>query len=588
MTIAAPTALAAPFVRTVLGDIISADLGVTYAHEHLVIDGGRMVELSPDFLLDDVDKVVEEVGSAVRLGLRSVIDAMPCDMGRNVVKLADVSRRGRLHVVASTGLHLETLYAEDHWSQRLPVDKLAERFIADVVDGIDENDDHSVTVIRAPHRAGVIKVAGGGSLSARDVRVFQAAAAAHCATGVPILTHCTDGMAALEQVRLLTGAGVPPGAITLSHTDKVVDRAYHREIVASGAFVEYDQAFRWPSGAENGTLSLLGWMLEDGFGDRLMLGLDAARQGYWSAYGGRPGMAFLLDDFSAMMDTAGITVEARHRIFVENPARAFAFTSATLPPRPPRRHDVDRPPGGLLTSTAGSYARPSWLFAGLTAAERGEIGEADVAELLDDAVDLAIREQEAAGIDILTDGEMRRAGFFTAAFYGHLTGLRPLPPGRLVGPAGHDQQHRFEVLEPITAPTGLGVVAEFAYARAHTAKPLKMTIPGPFTLSGRLTFGPGQVYPDRLAAAWAFVPILNAELHALAAAGVDFVQVDEPSPAIHPEAQADFADLLNTALEGIGGLRVAVHLLLRQLHGPAAGQANLSPGARVDARLSCR
>src|SRR5512134_3126947 len=108
---------------------------------------------------------------------------------------------------------------------------------------------------------------------------------------------------------------------------------------------------------------------------------------------------------------------------------------------------MDRPPGGLLTSTTGSYARPSWLFAGLTAAERGELGTADVAELLNDAVDLAIREQEAAGIDILTDGEMRRAGFFTAAFYGHLTGLRPLPPGRLVGPAGHDQQHRFEVLE---------------------------------------------------------------------------------------------------------------------------------------------
>jgi 5-methyltetrahydropteroyltriglutamate--homocysteine methyltransferase len=192
--------------------------------------------------------------------------------------------------------------------------------------------------------------------------------------------------------------------------------------------------------------------------------------------------------------------------------------------------------------------------------ERGELGPADITELLDDAVDLAIREQEAAGIDILTDGEMRRAGFFTAAFYGHLTGLRPSPPGRLLGPSGHDQQHRFEVVEPITAPTGLGVVTEYVYARSRTSKPLKMTIPGPFTLSGRLASGPGQVYPDRLSAAWAFVPILNAELRALAAAGVDFVQVDEPSPAIHPEAQADFAGLLNATLDGIIGMRVAVHL----------------------------
>jgi predicted metal-dependent phosphotriesterase family hydrolase len=333
MTSVARAALMEPFVRTVLGDIPSAELGVTYAHEHLVIDGGPMVELEPDFLLADVDKAVEEVGSAMRLGLRSVIDAMPCDMGRNVAKLAEISGRSQLQVVASTGLHLETLYAQDHWSQSLPVGELAERFIADVVDGIDADDGHTSTAIRTRHRAGVIKVAGGSTLSPRDVRVFEAAAASHRATGVPILTHCTDGAGALEQVRLLTGAGVPAAAVTLSHTDKVVDRAYHRAILATGVFVEYDQAFRWPSGEKNGTLTLLGWMLEDGFADQMMLGLDAARQGYWRAYGGRPGMAFLLGDFSAMMDAAGISAESRHRIFVENPARAFAFTPATQPHR---------------------------------------------------------------------------------------------------------------------------------------------------------------------------------------------------------------------------------------------------------------
>jgi len=247
---------------------------------------------------------------------------------------------------------------------------------------------------------------------------------------------------------------------------------------------------------------------------------------------------------------------------------------------------MDRPPGGLLTSTAGSYARPSWLFAGLSASDRGELGPGDIAELIDDAVDMAIREQEEAGIDILTDGEMRRAGFFTAAFYGRLTGIRSLPPSRLVGPAGHDQQHRFEVLEPITAPGGLGVVAEYEYARARTARPLKMTIPGPFTLSGRLTSGPGQVYTDRSSAAWAFVPILNAELRAMAAAGVDFVQIDEPSPAIHPEAQADFAGLLNAALEGVDGMRVAVHLCFGNYLGRPLAKRTYRPV--LDAMLAFR
>ena len=119
----------------------------------------------------------------------------------------------------------------------------------------------------------------------------------------------------------------------------------------------------------------------------------------------------------------------------------------------------------LLTSVVGSHARPSWFVSGIDAAERGEFGPADLTEMLDDAVDLALRDQETAGIDIVTDGEMRRAGFFTAEFYKHLTGVRPLPADRRLGAGGHDQQHRFEVLEPIVAPDGLGVVEEYRFAR---------------------------------------------------------------------------------------------------------------------------
>ena len=152
----------------------------------------------------------------------------------------------------------------------------------------------------------------------------------------------------------------------------------------------------------------------------------------------------------------------------------------------------------LLTSVVGSHAHPGWFAAGIAAAGRGEFGPADLDELLADGVDLAIRDQEQAGIDVISDGEMRRAGFFTAEFYRHLTGVRALPSDRLLGAGGHDQQHRFEVLEPIAAPNGLGVVAEFAAARSRTGRPLKVTLPGPYTLSGRLRTGLGEVYPTRV------------------------------------------------------------------------------------------
>jgi 5-methyltetrahydropteroyltriglutamate--homocysteine methyltransferase len=250
-----------------------------------------------------------------------------------------------------------------------------------------------------------------------------------------------------------------------------------------------------------------------------------------------------------------------------------------------RPMDETRPfrPEPLTTSVIGSHAHPGWLDLAVAAAGRGELGPADVREVQDDAVDLALRDQEDAGIDVVSEGEMRRVGFFTAGFYRHLTGIEPLPPDRRLGPGGHDQQHRFRVLEPIQAPDGLGVVAEFRYARTRTTRPIKTTIPGPFTLSGRLTYGRGEVYPDRIAVARAFVPILSAELEALVAAGATYIQVDEPSPAIHPEASGEFATLFNAAAGPIAGRAwLAAHLcfgnmlgrpLARRVYRPVLEQA---------------
>jgi predicted metal-dependent phosphotriesterase family hydrolase len=330
------------FVRTVLGDIDPADLGPTYAHEHLIIDGGRLVELQADFRLDSVDKGVAELEEARELGLRAVVDALPCDAGRNVRKLADISRRSGVHVLAPTGLHLARYYEDGHWSVTATEGELARLFEADVLEGIDENDYTGPIVHRTEHRAGFVKVAGsGGSLIDRDRRVFRAAAAVHRATGCPILTHCTDGTAGIEQLRLLADEGADLGHVVLSHTDKVVDRGYHREMLSTGAAVEYDQSFRWPEGAENGTLTLLEWMVADGYASQLMLGMDAARRSYWTAYGGRPGLGHLLGAFSDEMANHGLDAAVLHAIFVENPARVLAFArpAADARPRPTERRD---------------------------------------------------------------------------------------------------------------------------------------------------------------------------------------------------------------------------------------------------------
>ena len=247
------------FVRTVLGDIDPSLLGITYAHEHLIIDGGRPVEMSPGFLLADVDLLADELADAAAAGLQTAVDAMPADCGRNPSKLAELSRRSGVRIVASTGLHHEKFYGPSHWSLRASEDELADLFSADVTDGIDERDYGGPIVRRTGIRAGVVKVAGSeGGPSPRDEPIFRAAAATLIRTGVPIHTHCEGGTGALEQIRLLGDAGVAAERISLSHVDKVVDRDYHRELFASGAFAVYDQAFRWGD-APNGTIQLVEW-----------------------------------------------------------------------------------------------------------------------------------------------------------------------------------------------------------------------------------------------------------------------------------------------------------------------------------------
>src|SRR5512142_2464727 len=136
----------------------------------------------------------------------------------------------------------------------------------------------------------------------------------------------------------------------------------------------------------------------------------------------------------------------------------------------------------LPTSVIGSYAWPAWLHTALAAAQRGEYGPDDMREAQDDAVDMAVRDQEEAGVDIITDGEMRRVGFFTAEFYGHLSGLRELPALRKVGITAHDQRESYIAESAIDAPHGLGLLEEWNYVRTRTHRPIKMTCPGPYTL----------------------------------------------------------------------------------------------------------
>lgn len=313
-----------PFIRTVLGDIAPDELGVCYAHEHIIIDDNVATLRYPDFRLASVENGVAELSSFHATGGRAMVDSMPCDAGRNVVKLAAVSNGSRVHILCPTGLHLAKYYDDGHWGGRYPVDQLAALFAADIGEGIDANDYSGPVVERTAHRAGLIKIATGGvRVEDRDRRVFEAAAMVHRRTGAPILTHTEQGDGALEQIALLLDLGADLRHVVLSHTDRKPDLDYHREILQSGVRVEYDSCFRW-KGEGNPSLDLLCGLLDE-FPGQIMLGMDAARPTYWRSYGGAPGHGFLLVEFTEMMKERGLSDAQWNEIFVSTPASAYAF-----------------------------------------------------------------------------------------------------------------------------------------------------------------------------------------------------------------------------------------------------------------------
>ena len=294
-----------PFVRTVSGDITPAEMGLTYSHEHIVIDESFPTQQNAAFLLNDVDKISKELKSFYEAGGRTMVDTMPSDAGRNVLKLAEVSRRTGVHIIAPTGIHLEKYYLPNHWRYSYTEEQLTRLFIDDVMTGIDANDYNGPFVNRTAHKAGMIKLATGDEkITLHQEKIFHAVVNTHLETGVPILTHTNEGKHAIDQAALFAKLGARLEHIVISHVDRYQDIGYNRALLQTGIRVEYDSAFRWKE-KENWTYKLLETLLPE-FPDQITMGMDAARNSYWLSYGGSPGLNFLLTTFKADLQQMGL------------------------------------------------------------------------------------------------------------------------------------------------------------------------------------------------------------------------------------------------------------------------------------------
>jgi 5-methyltetrahydropteroyltriglutamate--homocysteine methyltransferase len=217
----------------------------------------------------------------------------------------------------------------------------------------------------------------------------------------------------------------------------------------------------------------------------------------------------------------------------------------------------------LPTTVIGSYATPSWLWTAMEEIKKGAYGETDIKETYEDAARMAINDQERAGVDIISDGEMRRF-FFVQNFYGRMEGLEPLEPFRKTGLYAYDSVPRYIPRERISVPDGLGIIDEFRFLKENTRKPVIATCPGPLTLTIHLHLRRGGAYSSRLELAGDLAEVVNTELRGLAEAGADYIQIDEPSAAIIPGELDDWIALLNRSFEGVHA-RLGLHICFGNL-----------------------
>lgn len=307
-------------VQTVTGPVDATDLGVTLAHEHVLLDGWEMFR-TYDAILDDEALAIDELVALRDAGGRTVVDCTTVGLGRDPAALRRVSATSGVGIVMGTGWYRRSVYPGT--IRELGADELAERLVADLTVGADGTD----------VRAGFIGEIGTERhrIAAAEERVFRAAARAQRRTGVAIWTHTTNGGdLALEQVELLTSEGVPIDRIVVSHVGDRIGFDHLRALAATGVGLSIDNIGYTGGGYPPDDVRVRNVLrlLEAGFGDQVLLSGDTCTRSMLRAYGG-PGYARVLDSFVPALRRAGVDQATIDRMLVANPARYLAVAAVS-------------------------------------------------------------------------------------------------------------------------------------------------------------------------------------------------------------------------------------------------------------------
>jgi phosphotriesterase-related protein len=252
------------------------------------------------------------------------VDATPIGAGRAPEKLADLAGQCGLNVIMASGSFgygpgKPPLPAFPKPSERFltcSVMEMAELFYNEIQTGVFEGD----------FRAGVIKVASSyNTITEFEDKLFRSAAIASTESGCPVTTHCEHGTMGYGQAQILLRMGVPPENIIIGHLDLNPDIEYYRRIASLGVWLQFDRMGRDQHVKDSERIDVITRLAAEGSENQILLGSDMGSRKYWKAYGGSPGLEFLLLGFPRLLERNGMKGSTIAKITSTNPGKALSF-----------------------------------------------------------------------------------------------------------------------------------------------------------------------------------------------------------------------------------------------------------------------
>lgn len=292
-------------IRTVLGDIPADQIGATDAHDHLIRSGGPEIKLDPAFLMDDVETAKKEFGRFLDAGGRTMVCMDPIGCGRNVSKMLEVAKayEGKGNIVMTTGFQKGGNYCPNtSFLATVDTNIVAKYMIAEVAEGMDLNSYNGPYVERTIAKAGVIKAGTSYRIITKlEQKALAVAAITQKETGCPISMHTDFGTMGSEILDEIEKNGGKSEKTVLCHMQRNPDRYYYSSILDRGATICFDEPNKAAYRPDTEIAENICWLLDRGYENQIVLGMDAGRveglASYRESVGRANGLEYLLTRF---------------------------------------------------------------------------------------------------------------------------------------------------------------------------------------------------------------------------------------------------------------------------------------------------